>query len=191
MKGFGRFLVATALTLAVALPASARVATKAEVKQRLLVMMSGFEHVPTRADWRRAGPTERVAEALVEIAEDGSARRSLRARAISGMRHAPTPLVRQFLKQAVENPTTLPLLRRKAAVSLGAVSREDALLVLTPLLSADDPFLREAVLRGIAEVPGKVATKTIKDHVALEKTPSVRRTAQGLLAARSRKAARP
>lgn len=191
MMRSARFLVAAVAALVVALPASARVATKAEVKQRLLVMLSGFEHVPSRADWKRAGPTDRVAEALVEIASDGSARRSVRARAITGMRHAPAPVARRYLQQAVEDPSTLPLLRRKAAWTLGAVARETALPVLTPLLSSNDPFLREAALRGISEVPGPVATRTIADHAAREKTPAVRRTAEGLMAARSRKVDRP
>ena len=173
-----RLLLFVAACLVVVAPSAGRAGepSKEEVRRRVEVLLSGYEHVPSASDWERAGPPAMVGEALVELARQDDARPSTRARAVSSMRHAPTPEVRQYLLATVRDAHAVPLLRRKAIQSLGAVEGDAALPVIRPLLLDPDPFNREAAIRGIAEVGTKAALEAVEAHDAHEASAVVRGT---------------
>ncbi|GMV44436.1 MAG: hypothetical protein AMXMBFR64_61520 [Myxococcales bacterium] len=154
--------------------------TQAMVEGRVEALLAGIEHVPTPADWEAAGPTEMVARALLDVAQRADARVSTRARALVGMRYAPTEGVRAYLESVASDAAALPTLRGKAALSLGKVAQGAALPVLTRLLESDDPALREDALRGVAEVRTREAINVLVAHEGREAVPHVRELARTL-----------
>jgi HEAT repeat protein len=176
-----RWTLSFAIAFGVAVPAAAQAPSKEEVKKRLLVMMSGFEKVPSPEEWKAAGPPELVAQALVEVADDVSMAPSRRARAVTGLRYAPVPAAATALERIAKDEKSLPMLRRKAVLGLGSVSQAASLPVLEGLLSSPDPLFRDAVLQGIAEVATPEAVKMVEARLAIEKSESVRKTMERLL----------
>jgi hypothetical protein len=155
---------------------------QARVTARVSALLAGFEHVPTEADWKAAGPEELVATALLQVATDAGARASSRARALSAMRYVPTEPVKAHLTALVKDSGADALLRSKAALTLGALGRDAALPVLGTLLGSGDPYLREAGVRAVAEARSEAALALLREHAAREKDPVVRATAEQLRA---------
>lgn len=150
------------------------------VLARVEALLVGYERVPTPADWEAAGPREQVAKALLAIATKPGERTSTRARALVGMRYAPTDAVRAHLLAVVGDAAAGPVLRGKAALSLGAVAQEAALAPLSKLLTETDAPLREAALRGIGQVRTRAAIELLAAHEAKEAEPHVRELARSL-----------
>lgn len=162
--------------------AKAPLTSQAEVEARIDGLLGGYERVPTPQDWENAGPREQVAKALIAAATRADARMSTRARALAAMRYAATDGVRAHLTAVVEDSTASPVLRGKAALSLGAVAQEAALPSLAKLLTVQDGPLREAALRGIGEVRSRAAIDLLAAHEAKEPEEHVRELARSLAA---------
>lgn len=175
-----RTVLILSLSLLVVSAASAETPTQGDVAGRVQALLSGYERVPTPADWQAAGPTEMVARALLDVAKRGDERTSTRARALTGMRYAPTDGVRAYLESVAVDASMQSVLRGKAALSLGKIAQQAALPVLSKLLASDDVPLREAALRGIGEVQSREAIELLVTHEGRESEAHVRELARSL-----------
>jgi len=182
--------VATALTLAAA-PALA--APSPELVAQVKTLVSGYERVPTVADWARVGRPEDVAAALMTLAAGDKV--VLAARATSSLTHFPQGEVRRFLEGRVADEALRGTLRGKAAIALAGAFGDDAASVIVPLFTSPDPDVREDAIRAFARLASSSSERFLRARATREPAPRLaermRATALEIAAERARREALP
>lgn len=174
----GTLMKTTTLMLCLALcaaPALAAPTAKevAAAQQTLNSWFAGYEFVPDQSHYKRLG--EALPHALRAIVADEDGDLIKRARAVSAMLYAPSPLIEALLVQLVENEAQESLLRRKGLLVLAnSYGAEHAPLVYNVWVhSPDDLRLREACAHALRDM-GPAGYGTRDSLLRLEKAPTVR-----------------
>lgn len=117
------------------------------IDQRVKDMLSGYEHVPSPADWARVGTPDEVSAALMRIAAKPAGQTLAAARATSSLAHFPRPAVATFLEQRIADPKAPSALRGKAAIALASGFGDEKARFIAPLFTSNDEALREDAVR--------------------------------------------
>lgn len=148
----------------------------AELKPKVLALITGYELEPKREDWDKLGP--KALDVLVAIAQDDTALPSTRTRAIASMNHFDAPSVSTHLATFASQKTLPWRLRATAAEVLVARDGEKALPQVAPMLSSADPLVREAAAKSIARLGTATARKTLESRLEKEEDAAVREAIQ-------------
>ena len=137
----------------------------------VLELLSGYEATATPADLAQLG--DGVPAELMEIADDASVASSRRSRAITALQHYPTPDVRGFLEAHLDKADK-GILRRKAAMSLGAGFGAAAVPVLAKHLADEDTLVRVAVVQSLGMTSSAEAREALQARLDVEPVESVK-----------------
>lgn len=135
---------------------------------RVRALLSGYEHVPTGADWARVGPSEEVAAALMSIASEANARTITAARATSSLAYFPRPEVAGFLEARVGDERLSPSLRGKSAIALAAAFKDERADRIAVLFASEDEGLREDGVRAFRHMLSPAAETFLAGREPLE-----------------------
>jgi len=144
------------------------------VDQRVKDMLSGYEHVPSAADWARVGTPEEVSAALVRIAAKPEGQTLAAARATSSLSFFPRPEVARFLEQRIADPKALAALRGKAAIALAGGFGDEKARVIAPLFTSLDDALREDAIRAFQRFASPAAERFLDERLKVEPTEHLR-----------------
>lgn len=150
----------------------------AGVDQAVDTLLSGYELVPTEADWAKAGPPEAVAARLMALADDAGAG-TAQMRAMSSLAHFPTPAVVAFLKARATDAARPVALRGKAAIAWVYAAREAAAPEVARLLGEASEQLREDVARALRLCAAPEVARFLRARAALEPVPWVEEALRG------------
>ncbi|MEM1418533.1 MAG: HEAT repeat domain-containing protein [Myxococcota bacterium] len=171
-------LVVTALVLtlfAAARPAAAQTEsapTAAEPgSDAVRAMLSGYESVPTLAEWRRLGPA--VLPVLIRLYEARETAPYVRLRAIAATAAFPTELTRTFLRTVAQTATS-DLIAREAVLTLGRAFADGIAEDVAPFLQHDAPVVREAAARTLGRVGTPGCRALLEARLPSEAHPVVR-----------------
>ncbi|MCB9736540.1 MAG: hypothetical protein H6745_28520 [Deltaproteobacteria bacterium] len=175
-----RKLILTAVSAAVLGGGSALAAAPggAGVDRAVDTLLSGYELVPTDADWAKAGPPEAVAARLMAVADDEGAGIA-RSRAMSSLGHFPTPAVTAFLRARATDPAQPAGIRGKAAIAWAVAAKEAAAPELARLLGDPDEKLREDAARALRHCAAPEVATFLRARAALEPVPWVKEALKG------------
>ncbi len=151
------------------LPASSAFA--GPLREDVLELLNGYESSASGADLLKLG--DGVAAELMEIADDHAVASSRRSRAIVALQHYPEPGVRSFLESHLDQADK-GILRRKAAMALGAGFGADAVAKLSGALADDDVLVRVAVVQALEMTKAPAAREALEGRLPLEQEASVR-----------------
>ncbi len=141
------------------------------LRDDVLELLNGYEDAPTAQDFARLG--DGVSLELMEIADDHGVASSRRSRAISALQHYPQPTVRGFLESHLDQGDK-GILRRKAAMALGAGFGAEAVPKLTGALADDDTLVRVAVVQALGMTQAPEARVVLEARLENEQVESVR-----------------
>lgn len=142
-------------------------------------LLSGYEYVPSKADFDQVGP-EALA-ALQLVVNDPQALSTTRSRAVAAMAMVGDPLAEAVLEGLVFDASRPVGLRSHAARALGARAGSRAMPVLGRVLEDANPELREAGVRGLVASKLPAAKGLLEKHLSKEATPEVQAvTREGL-----------
>lgn len=164
MKISPRWLLAASLLIAT--PAVGQEAPEEEaaeqatddVKQRVEVLLSGIEDVPSEEDWARLG--DAAVPALVEIARDRKAKVVKRGRAAIGLGNFDTDSSKQALRMLLVDSSTPTLLLRKSMIALARLEGPAAVQPVAKHLDHKSKRVREQAIKtlgGLQTGPARAA----------------------------------
>lgn len=141
------------------------------LRDDLLTLLGGYEDLPTAEQLRGLG--EGVEAELMAIADDHAVPSSRRSRAVSSLQYFPSKSSRTFLEAHLD-AADKGILRRKAALALGAGFGSEAVPKLTAVLADDDVLVRVAVAQALGFVGGDEAKAALTSRLANEADATVR-----------------
>lgn len=139
-----------------------------DIDQRVRDLLSGYEYVPTPADWARVGTPEEVSAALVRIAAKPEGQTLSAARATSSLAHFPRPEVATFLEKRIADPKAPAALRGKAAIALASGFGDEKAPVIAPLFASSDEALREDAIRAFKRFASPSAERFLDARAKIE-----------------------
>lgn len=163
-------------------PTGAPQASQDEVRQKVMVLLSGIEHIPSKEEFNRAGSEDQVVAALDSIARDNSAKLRHRANAAAGLGHFPRPDTRKTLEALITEEGLDEVLRRPSVKAYGFAFGADAVPLLSKVLEHKDRNTREAALRTLADVKTPSARQAIEARSKVETDDALKKLAQETLA---------
>jgi len=161
-------LVATLLLVGI----TSQQATAQSDRVRVRQMLSGYETIPGRAQWRAMGSdTLRV---LVALYSDPSEPAYVRLRSVSVAAHYPIPATRTFLRAVLAAPQQSDLFLRQALLAMarafGASAKDD----VAPFLTHPEPVAREAAVQALDEIGTDDALALLRPRLQSETHLAVR-----------------
>jgi hypothetical protein len=144
------------------------------VDQRVRELLSGYEYVPSAADWARIGTPAEVAAALMRLAAKPEGQTLAAVRATSSLAYFPRPEVATFLEKRIGDDTLSPTLRGKAAIALGLGFGDAKAKVIAPLFAASDEGLREDAIRAFKTFSSPAAERFLEARLAVEPSERLR-----------------
>lgn len=162
-------------------PSRSEASVSPELRQKLVDLMSGYEHSPTAAEFAKLGPAREVEAALVELSRDGSIRANQRVFALTSLRFYPGPAARARMEEVLQDPAAPAAMRRPAVGAYAEGWRADAVPLLAKLAEHEDPHTRKAAVRALGEVGTPEARKVVEARAAAEPEPMVKSTAEEIL----------
>ena len=160
-----------ALILLSASPALAG-AQAAPSRERVREMLSGIEHTPSDADWRRVG--DGALPVLIELSQDTREPPYVRLRAVGATGAFPRAAVRTFLLAVARAPGQSDLLVREAVVTLARAFGPAAVDDLAPFLAHDEVVVRDAAVRALGRIGTPEALAARRARLPRERDPVVR-----------------
>lgn len=147
---------------------------------------AALNRAPTPTELRKLAET--AEPALMAIAKDEAAATAVRGRALSALAYARNGRVHAFLENFIikKTPSREPadhVLLRHAATSLGWQSGPRLTEVLGPLLENDDPEVRQDAAAALGLARAKDAERLLRDRLAVETDPAVKREIEAALRA--------
>lgn len=146
--------------------------TERSVRERLAFHLKAYGGAPKEETLKELGDDAKVADLLVEIAEDSSQRVSVRLRAVDVMRYFEEPAVVAYLEdklQPVEDveEAELDTFRRKVAHSamnsLAKLQGDASLSVLSDYLASDELQLKLTAISAIGAFGGEAGAKKLQE----------------------------
>mgnify|MGYP001794323079 CR=1 FL=1 len=157
-------------------PAAAQAPTLTSVR----AMLSGYESVPTLAEWRRQGAG--TLDLLKRLFEASDTQPYVRLRAVAAMAAFPTDAARSFLVRVARSSTS-DLIAREALLTLGRAFGDGVRAELAPFLSHRIPLLREAAARALGRIGNPDCRALLEARLETEGHPAVREAVTRALAA--------
>ncbi|MEO0326177.1 MAG: HEAT repeat domain-containing protein [Myxococcota bacterium] len=147
------------------------VAAQGPAPEVVRAMLSGYESVPSLAEWRRLGPeTLRVLVALYEAPDTAP---YVRLRAVAATAAFPTTATRTFLLRVASGASS-DLIAREAVLTLGRAFGDGARGELAPFLSHRLPLIREAAARALGRIGTPGCRALLEVRLETEGHPAVR-----------------
>jgi len=157
-------------------------AASGATRDKVMTLLSGIEHIPSREEFARAGSDEQVAAALDSIARDSAAKLRHRANAAAGLGLYPVPSSRKTLESLINEPGLDEVLRRPAIKSYASAFGLDSVALVSKMLDHKDRSTRETALRALADVGGAPARQAVEARVKVESDESLKKIGQEALA---------
>lgn len=146
-------------------------------REQVRSLLTGFEHVPTDAEWQRLG--DGVLRHLIALYDDPSQPAYVRLRAVGATGAFPVPATRTFLLAVTRAPRQSDLLTREAVRALGRGFGARAQRELAGFLTHDSPLVREVAARALGRAG--VGDDALRDRLATERNDEVRSAIQAAL----------
>ena len=163
-------------------PAGNGASVDPDVRQRVLVLLGGIEHIPSREEFARAGSDDQVVAVLGSLSRDGSAKLRQRAGAAAALGLYPRPDTRAALEQLVQDPATEELVRRPSIKAYATAFGPDAVPLVRTMLDRSDRSTRETAVRALAGIGSPAARQAVSDHLKVETDASLRQVTEDTLA---------
>jgi HEAT repeat protein len=157
-------------------------ASAADVKQKVMVLLGGIEHIPSREEFLRAGTDDQVVAVLGEVARDGAAKLRHRANAAAAMSHYPRPDTRKALEALINEEPLDEVLRRPSIKAYAFAFGADAIPLVSKMLEHKDRNTREAALRSLADIKTPAARQAIETRLKVETDDALKKLGQETLA---------
>jgi hypothetical protein len=157
-------------------------ASAADVKQKVMVLLGGIEHIPSREEFLRAGTDDQVVAVLDEIARDGAAKLRHRANAAAAMSHYPRPDTRKALEALINQDPLDEVLRRPSIKAYAFAFGADATPLVSKMLEHKDRNTREVALRSLADIKTPAARQAIETRLKVETDDALKKLGQETLA---------
>lgn len=143
-------------------------------------MLSGFEDVPSLAEWRALGPT--VVPVLIAIHDDAQVIQPVRLRAVEAMGAYSTDEARTFLIRVMNDPHEGTIVVREAAEALAQSAGEGGIEPISRLFRSSDRSLREGAIVALGRIEGESARHQLELQRARETDADLRAQITALLA---------
>ena len=179
LKWSGRLWILLMLLSAGGVVARDAAAQAAPSRAHVRGLLSGIEHVPTDADWRRLG--DGALPVLIDLFNSPAEPAFVRLRALGATGAFPRPAVRTFLLAAARVEHQHDLLVREAVVTLARAFGAAAVRDLLPFLSHPEVVVRDATARSLGRIGGAQAIRALRARLALEHDEGVRSSIEGAL----------
>lgn len=153
-----------------------------EVRDKVMVLLSGIEHIPTKEEFQRAGTEDQVVGVLDGIARDNGSKLRFRANAAAALGNFPRPDTRKTLEALITEEGLNEVIRRPSVKAYGFAFGAEAVPLLSKVLEFKDRNTREAALRALADVKTPAARQAIEVHSKIETDDALRKLAQETLA---------
>jgi hypothetical protein len=147
-------------------------------RERVRVLLSGFEDVPSDEAWRGV---DNALPALIELYADRSEPAHLRLRAVSAVGAFRQPAARTFLLAVANADGQTDLFVRAAVSALGHAFGRDAVADLTPFLSHRVTVVREAAARSLGRIGDEASRRALRARLGAERDPTVRQAIEHAL----------
>lgn len=144
----------------------------AEAREKVTLLLSGYEYFPSREDLDRVAPADVMVDVLRSLADEADGRPAIRLRAIDALGFYSEPGAVRYLEQRVappaanapdDDPRTLRLMRHRAMTALGRALGERALTALNPYLDDDDLQIRLSAISAIGNFGGEAGKKMLRE----------------------------
>ncbi|MBX3269563.1 MAG: HEAT repeat domain-containing protein [Sandaracinaceae bacterium] len=135
-------------------------AQAAPSRERVRQMLSGIEHTPSDADWRRLG--DGALPVLIELYQDTREPPYVRLRAVGATGAFPRAAVRTFLLAVARAPGQNDLLVREAVVTLARAFGPAAIDDLAPFLAHDEVVVRDGAVRALGRIGTPAARAALR-----------------------------
>lgn len=156
--------------------------TAASVRDKVMVLLSGIEHIPSKDEFKRAGPDDLVVAALDAIARDGGSKLRHRANAAAGLGHYPRAETRKTLEALIGEEGLDEVLRRPSIKAYSVAFGADAVPLVAKMLDHKDRGTREAALRSLADIKTPAARQAIETRLKVEADDALKKLGQDTLA---------
>jgi HEAT repeat protein len=161
-------------------PGPATTATLADLRPRVVALLSGYEAVPTAEQWKALGPE--ALTILRQLASDPAELPTRRARAVAGMAYVDNPTASDVLKSFATDDNALPLVRKSAVLALAVRDGTNAVPVISGLLADKDQDVRTGAARALGNTGGPAARSALQGRLDAETDSHVRDEIQKALA---------
>jgi hypothetical protein len=157
---------------AIASPSS----TRGPLPDQLIGSLSGFEHVPDRAELARLGRAAELTSTLTAMYRDPSLPSFVRIRALTSLRFFPGAQSKTVLEQALTDPVTSDQARRAAVKAYGAGFGAQAIPLLDRLLVHHELHTRNAAAHSLVDMKEDAAREALRRRLPDEPEPLIRKT---------------
>lgn len=148
-----------------------------ELRDDVVAQLDAIEEPPTRESLAALG--DGVAAELIAIAQDSSATRTHRAKALHALGYFPSADSRLVLTTALDGGDSK--LQRRAVHALANGWGQAAVADVTPALSSSDVQLRAAAAKALGRVGGPDARAALQQRLPSETEPMVREIIEAAL----------
>lgn len=152
----------------------------ADLRDRVIALTSGFEHIPSKSEFDALGPADKLEEALLALVDDPAIKLNQRTHMLSALRFYPSPKTRARLELALTDPAQHANLRRAAVPAYGeAFGKDEAgTALLAKMAEHPDMATRTLAIKALKSVGTPDAQKAIDARIAVETEPSVKAAAK-------------
>ncbi len=152
------------------------------VHDKVMVLLSGIEHIPSKEEFKRAGSDDEVIAVLDSIARDKSAKLRHRANAAAGLGHYPRVDTRKTLEALISEEGLDEVLRRPSIKAYAHAFGPDAVPLVAKMLDHQDRNTREAALRSLGYIKTPTARQAIEARLKVESDDALKKLGQETLA---------
>lgn len=171
-------LASVLVPLAILAPSFAQAQT-APSRAQVRALLSGIEHTPSDADWRRVG--EGALPILLDLYNDTREVPYVRLRAVGATAAFPRPAVRTFLLAVARADGQNDLMVREAVSALGRGFGATATSELIAFLDHDEEVVREVAARWLGRIGESEGTRALRARLTVERNASVRQVIERAL----------
>lgn len=158
------------------------VAVDPAVRDRVMVLLNGIEHIATKDEFARAGTPDQVVAVLDALARDNGAKLRHRAGATAALGLYPRPDTRKTLESLITEPGLDEVLRRPAIKSYAAAFGAESVALVSKQLESANRSTRESALRALADVGTPPARQAIEARLKVEDDEALKKLGQETLA---------
>jgi HEAT repeat protein len=165
-------------------PASPALATAgdAKLRERLLALFSGYEHIVTRDELVQLGDTNQLTAALESLYRDPTVRPNTRVNALAALRFFPSPEVKALYEQALTASDTADDVRRSAVKAYGVGFGPQAVPLLGKMLEHPELHTRNAAAKSLGAIGDESAKIALRQHLPREQSALVKASIEEVLA---------
>jgi len=152
------------------------------LRYELLVLLGGYENIPSEDDLKERGSCEEVGTTLLSIVEDEAVPLYKQVQGVAALRFFPSDEAKALMEKILLDPEGNALLRRSCAKAYGAAFGLKAVDVLASLLQHPDVHTRDAAVQALAAIDTSEIEGVLLEHLDGETAPSVSATLKAVLA---------